>query len=93
MNPDRPSLPDEDTRPAQTGSPHSPRHSHGPRENEELRRTAIGEPLRTAYSREELLTKAQDWLKKNFPGNGNEWYHTRLGLLVDFITYLFPDEP
>lgn len=46
-------------------------------------------PLRRSYTRDELLAFCQKWMKENAKGCSQEWYYTRLGMLIDFATDLF----
>jgi hypothetical protein len=47
----------------------------------------VSEPIKVSFSQAELQDKAIDWMKE---GCSKEWYYTRLGMLIDFVTDLVP---
>lgn len=53
------------------------------------------QPVRQSFSRQEILVEARNFMVKQY-GSPKEhadrdWWHTRFGLLVHFITETFPD--
>jgi len=59
----------------------------------------VSEPLRQAYSFEEALDIAKQWMKDTYgtarelPEELRDRYHEKLGLLVDFLFTLHPPSP
>lgn len=54
----------------------------------------MSEPIRKAYSREEIITEARAYMVKSFgapqdSGDSHRWYE-RLGMLADFLSDRFP---
>lgn len=47
--------------------------------------------IRKSFSRRELITEATDWMRGQSVFGHREDYHRDLGLLVDFITDLIPE--
>jgi len=56
----------------------------------------MSEPLKTAYSREEMIEQAHAWLKSHYTRSGcnlfTDRYFEDFGLMVSFITDEFPIE-
>jgi hypothetical protein len=56
------------------------------------------EPLRQAYSHQESVNIAMQWMRDNYgiakdlPEDTRDRYHEKLGLLVDFLWTLHPPE-
>ena len=50
------------------------------------------EPLRHAYSREEISRQAVQFINHFYGESGADWRHERLGLLIEFIHLHFPIE-
>lgn len=61
--------------------------------------TLIPIPVQTAYTREEIVTKAREWMVEQYgipkeidnQDELNRWFE-RFGFLVNFITDHFPSE-
>jgi hypothetical protein len=56
----------------------------------------MSEPLRKAFSRQEIFNAAGDWMNERFKEVKKEnptWYYERLGFLVEFLADTFPKEP
>jgi hypothetical protein len=56
----------------------------------------LTDPIRTAYTREEIIREAKAWMVEQYgpvkaAGDKDAWY-ARLGLLVSFLTDKFPVE-
>ncbi len=53
--------------------------------------TGQTQPERSAFSHEEAITKANEWMRENYPEQPkSDRYHERLGLLIDFLHSLHP---
>lgn len=57
----------------------------------------MSEPVRKAYSREEMLEEATVWMCSTFgspstlKGDHREQWYIRLGIMTNFITDMFPN--
>lgn len=50
-----------------------------------------GEPMKFTRSKEEAVQAVQDWMRRNYRDQlsaNPDWYHTRLGFLIDCISDL-----
>jgi hypothetical protein len=53
------------------------------------------EPLRKYFSRDELIRFAMDWMKNKSGysiAENEEVYHARMGMLINFVTDIAPDD-
>jgi hypothetical protein len=53
----------------------------------------VNEDLSIAFTKQELIDKAQQWVRDNSFGCSKDWHFTTLGCLVDFITDLYEPKP
>lgn len=53
------------------------------------------EPVRRAFSQQEIVNAAKTWIQKSYPASDYDpdLRMQRLGLLIDFVTDLVPNDP
>lgn len=53
----------------------------------------MNEPLRKSFTQEELVQAAKEWIKTSYPATDydRDLRMQRLGLLIDFVTDLIPN--
>jgi len=66
-------------------------------EEEQKRRSGApsgSEPLRKSFSQEEIVAAAKQWIREKYPAteHDQDLRMTRLGLLIDFVTDLIPND-
>lgn len=51
-----------------------------------------GSALRRSFSQDELVTEARQWIKTHYPDSDPDVRMAKLGLLIDFVTDIVPNE-
>lgn len=51
----------------------------------------MNEPIRVAYTRDEMIQNARKFMDENYGKPHGDLWMTRFGLLIDFVSELFPE--
>jgi len=52
---------------------------------------ARGSALRRSFSQEEIVTAAREWIRTHYPDSDPDTRMARLGLLIEFLTDIVPN--